>query len=92
MFLLIQAFTGLPALIAATFTFHNVSINTFKSFVYNATTTLFTFHNVSINTKARTLASYVQALKFTFHNVSINTGNPASVRVQRHIYIPQCFY
>ena len=51
MFLLIQELTFPPGRKISTFTFHNVSINTYLPSFYSSPNNVFTFHNVSINTK-----------------------------------------
>ena len=56
----------------STFTFHNVSINTYCSRSFPRRSYLFTFHNVSINTGSWDEVEHMYTV-FTFHNVSINT-------------------
>ena len=72
MFLLIPHPTNESPDFTRTFTFHNVSINTFLTRIKKAGYKVFTFHNVSINTGIEH-DDLVTPINFTFHNVSINT-------------------
>ena len=73
--------------VAATFTFHNVSINSAGHGNTVSKPFKFTFHNVSINS-GFTATQGFPTTQFTFHNVSINSEDGISPDCSLKIYIP----
>ena len=75
----------------AFFTFHNVSIKSFRSLSYVIIVANFTFHNVSIKSIILPAVSS-EPLRFTFHNVSIKSISYCDFKRCNYLYIPQCIY
>ena len=88
MYLLIQSVDKSDKVIYNRFTFHNVSINSYKIPREYRSIQRFTFHNVSINSLQSALEG-AGIVIFTFHNVSINSLLPfMHIILLLFIYIP----
>ena len=65
------------------FTFHDVSINTYRYPMISTPVGTFTFHDVSINT-ANCCLYACREICFTFHDVSINTASLLIIEGSKH--------